>query len=170
MFLFASPCQPDNRSARIRIPIRCPHAGKCRNNINTIGIRDSLGIFLGLSCGTDHTHPVPQPLDGRPCHKNTSLKCIFHFPCSTRSNGRKQSMSGNDWFLSGMHQKKTTGSIGIFYISFFKTALSEQCRLLVSCHTHHRNFTAKNLLLCLSEETTRRPHFRQHFFGNAKQL
>lgn len=105
-----------------------------------------------------------------PLPQNTSLKCIFHFPCSTRSNGRKQSMSGNDWFLSCMHQKKTTGSIGIFYIPFFKTALSNNAACW-SPATPITGILPPKICSCVSpEETTRWQHFRQHFFWNTKQL
>ncbi len=165
MFLFCIPVSADNRSARIRIPIRCPHAGKCRNNINTIGIgtlfaysSDCPAVRIIRIPSLSHWMAAPAtktlPSSAYSTSPEVLAAMVVSSPCLE--------MIGS---LSGMHQKKNNR----FHRYFLHPLFSKQhCPNNAACWSPATPitgiFTAKNLLLCLSEETTRRPHFRQHFF------
>ena len=135
--------QTHNGSSGILIPVRCAQSRKCRNHIAAVGIFYFLSHILGVCCGINHPQFIAQPLYRSSSHKNGSFQCIINFPIDSPGDGCNQPIFRKYRLFSGVHQQKTTGSIGVFCISRCKTGLSEQCRLLVSCRSTDGNLSSK---------------------------
>ena len=134
-----SPCQTENGSACIRIPVRCTEAGKGGHHIHTITVFDFGGEVFGIGGISNDFHLITQPLDGGSGHKNRALKGIIYFTARTAGDRGQQTVFGQHRFVTGVHQQEAAGAVGVFRHARLNTHLTEQCRLLVTGNTGDRN-------------------------------
>ena len=68
--------QPHNGPPGVLVPVGRAQAGEGGHHITAVGVLHLAGHVLGVGGAVDHAHLVPQPLDGRPRHKNGPLQGI----------------------------------------------------------------------------------------------
>ena len=139
----ASTGQAHDGPAGVLVPMRCAQARKGGHDITAVGVLDLLGHVLGIAGFFQQTKLVPQPLDGRTCHKNRTFQRILHLFALTARNGRDQPVFRGDRRFAGIHQQKSARAKGVFGFAGSKAGLPEQCRLLVARRTCNFDGCAK---------------------------
>ena len=70
--------EPDDRSARVRVPVRGAQTGEGGHEVDAVVGVERGGQLLGLGGSLDHAEAVAQPLDRRPGHEHARLERVLH--------------------------------------------------------------------------------------------
>ena len=134
-----------NGTPGIHIPIRCAQTGKGGHDVHAAVVRHLLGVVLGIAAVLNEVHPVPDPLDDRAAHKDGAFQRILHLAVKADGDGGDQTVLALVDLVAGVHQQEAAGAVGVFHVAGLKTALPEQCSLLVARNTGHRHVHALNV-------------------------
>ena len=163
VFLGGASGQSDDGSSRLRIPVRRAKAGERGDHIHTCRIRRSGAVILRIRGTLDHAQLVPEPLNRGACNKHGSFQSILHFSGSKPHGDRGQKpVFRYDCLCARIHQQEAACPIGILYFPFLKTALPEECRLLVAGGAGNRNPVSDHAVLCPAIDRTGRHNLRKH--------
>ena len=170
MLFCGSSCETHDHPPRIGIPVGRSQTCKGRNHINTVRILHRSRIFFRLGRILNHAQLVPKPLNRCSGHEHTALQRITNFTLRTGSNCGQKPVFRLYRGLSRVHQKETACSIGVFRLARFKTALTEQCSLLVARGSGNGNRPADYGFLCMPVDTAGRFHLGKHAFRDSQPL
>ena len=150
----------------VLIPVGRAQAGKSGHYIAPGGITDLPGVILAVCGGFDEAHLVPEPLNGRPGHKDRSLQRILHPAPQAPGNGGYQTVLGEDGFFAGIHQQEAACAVCVFGLPRLEAGLAKQRRLLIARRPGDGDGGAEEGGVRLTVDAAAGLYLGQHTAGN----
>src|SRR6185503_7192151 len=144
---------PDDRPARVLVPVRRAKPDKRRDKINSAIIFHAHRKAFGLGSRADYLQSIAQPLNRRACYENTAFKRIlYRFVAYLPCDGRKQIAFGPDKLMACVEQHEASRPISVFRHAGPGADLAEERSLLVACVACDGNRAAKKLRISLADQ------------------
>ena len=127
-----APGQSHQGTPCVHIPVGSTQAGEGRDEIDPAGIRNLGGVILRVSGLRDEAQLVPDPLDDGAAYEYGALQSVLDLSAQADGDGRQQPVPASAQLVTGVHQKKTAGAVGVFRLTGGEAGLTEEGGLLVA--------------------------------------
>ena len=154
----------------VLIPVGRAKAREGRDHIAPGGVLNTAGVFQTFRGVGQHAQLVPEPLDRRAGHENTSLQGVFHMVLIAHGDGGHQAVVALHRLTAGVHQHKAAGAVGVLHLPGHKAALAEQGALLVARRAGDRDLPAVKLKFRLAVDTAGGLDLRQQALRHVQKL
>ena len=158
--------QPHDGPAGVHIPVRRAESREGGYNIDAAVVRNLRGIKFAVGGLLDQAELVTDPLDHRAADKDAALHGVADFSVQSRRDGGDQAMVAQTEIPTGVHQHKTTGTVGVFGFARLEAGLPEQGGLLISGAARDRDADAGKLGIAVN--FTAAAHFGKHLHGDVQ--
>ena len=101
-------------------------AGEGGHHIAAVCVRHLIGHILGILGRIDQAHLIPEPLDGGSRHENGTFQGIIYLSVQPPGNGSEQPIVREDRFLTSIHKKEASCSVGILGLAGPEAGLSKE--------------------------------------------
>ncbi len=133
--------EPDEGAARRGVPLGRAEPGKRGHQIDIARVRNAGGQRFDFVGTADHAETVAQPLHRGATHEHAALERELA-AAAAPGDGGEQSMTGPARRRACVHERETTGAIGVLRHAGLEAGLAEQRRLLVARDARERQFGA----------------------------
>ena len=163
--------EPDDRAARVRVPVRGAEASERGHEVHAIVAIQRSGQRLRLGRAGDDAEPVAQPLHGRAGDEDRCLERVrarvADAPRQRRHKPGRRRRHGE----ARVQQHERAGAVGVLAHARIHARLPEQRGLLVPRRARQRRGVAvQRLRTGVAEDPGARQHARQRPLGNPEQL
>ena len=163
-------CQTGDGAACLGLPVGRTQAGKGRHHHHAARVRHALRQGFNFGAALNGVNAVAQPLHHRTADKHAALHGELGLRADLRRAGGQQAVAGGLKLLTGVHQQKAAGAVGIFSHAGLEASLAKRGALLVSGHAADRDGMAQQVGADLAKVRAGRVDDGHHGGGNVQRL
>ena len=162
--------EPDDRPARVRVPVRRAEPGQRGDEVDAVvGVQRGRQL-LGLGRRGDDPEPVAQPLDRGAGDEDRRLVRVGGRAADLPRDRGQQPLLGLRHRGARVGEHERAGAVGVLAQAGLQAALAEQRRLLVAGHAGDRHLEAVELVRAgRAEHAAARPDLGQRALGDAAE-
>ena len=158
-----APRQPDDRAARVLIPIRRAEPDEGGNDIDAVCVGDLCRVVFGVRRRIDDLKLVTEPLDRRAGDEDRAFEGVGDFALLKAPGDRRDEPVLRIFYLvADVHQHEAAGAVGILRLARREAGLAEKRRLLVARGAGDLHRRSEEGLVRFAVDGARRPHLGEH--------